>query len=565
MNIKTLSLYFRTVLSLKPVQVVYRLRYLIQSKLFRNSLAPVLGKYALSFPDTRDGHFFSEYGQWQKTDIESNSFCFLNEIINFKRKINWFVPDKGRLWRYNLHYFQYLLLKDGIDRKKALGIIKDWIDNNPAGTPDAWDPFPISLRLVNWLKFLCLNKISSKDNAFIIKSMVQQTICLEKHLEYHLQGNHLFKNGKALILSGVFFKGPEADRWLQKGLKIINRELDEQILDDGGHFERSPMYHSMILEDCLDLINICEQNYDPGLKNLVTKLRDKADLMIGFLLSMSHPDGQISLFNDAAFGIEAEPVQLAAYYEKVCGKKVITDHKAIERKKDSGYYILAPDIQTKMIIDCGKIGPNYQPGHAHCDTLSLELSVKGIRVIVDSGCFKYEDGAIRQYNRGNIGHNTITIDNENQSEVWGAHRCARKAEPLTVECRQIENGSLFFRGGHDGYKRLKGKPVHFREVTFHDQAWNIHDRIEGKGKHLIESRLHLNPLMELEFKEDEVIVRNKEERFLKICLMKNHGIKVEKGWYCPEFGKKYECDVLVYQADKVDLPFECGWKMEMVN
>ena len=52
------------------------------------------------------------------------------------------------------------------------------------------------------------------------------------------------------------FDGPEGARWLTKGLGILARQIPEQILADGGHFERSTMYHALALEDILDLINV---------------------------------------------------------------------------------------------------------------------------------------------------------------------------------------------------------------------------------------------------------------------------------------------------------------------
>lgn len=563
MKLKKINLFIRTIRSLKTIQVVYRLWYLVNSKLRMVHASQAVGNHGLSWNTNVIKVLFVFYRQWTKKDIENKHFCFLNNAVTFDNKIDWCISEKGRLWKYNLHYFQYLLLKEGIDSGVAVDLIKDWIKNNPIGSQDAWDPFPISLRLVNWIKFFCRNTIPDEDRKVIVDSMVLQARWLVKHLEYHLLGNHLFKNGKALIFMGLFFKGAEAEKWLKKGMQIIRRELDEQILDDGGHFERSPMYHSMVLEDCLDLQNIMAVKENPVLRSLAGKLEEKTGRMIEFLVSMCHPDDRISLFNDAAFGIEPELVELVCYHEKVTGRQINKNSDCVQKHKDTGYYILAPDSDNKMILDCGHVGPDYQPGHSHCDALSFELSVKGRRVIVDSGCFQYEDGDIREYNRGNIGHNTITIDNENQSEVWGAHRCGRKAVSLDAECRQKENGALFFRGGHDGYKRLKGKPVHFREVTFQDQVWMIHDRVEGKGKHIVQSRLHLHPAVELEFKEDDVIVSNKGEGLLKIRLIGNGEIDVEKGWYCPEFGKKYACDVLVYQVNKIDLPFECGWQFEL--
>ena len=79
---------------------------------------------------------------------------------------------------------------------------------------------------------------------------------LEKRIESHLLGNHLFANAKALVFAGTYFSGAEADRWLNRGISILEREIPEQILLDGGHFELSTMYHALIFEDLLDLCNL---------------------------------------------------------------------------------------------------------------------------------------------------------------------------------------------------------------------------------------------------------------------------------------------------------------------
>ena len=50
-------------------------------------------------------------------------------------------------------------------------------------------------------------------------------------------GNHLFKNGKALMFMGIFFDGLEAKKWLEKGLKIVGGELDEQVYGMSAHRE----------------------------------------------------------------------------------------------------------------------------------------------------------------------------------------------------------------------------------------------------------------------------------------------------------------------------------------
>ena len=402
----------------------------------------------------------------------------------------------------------------------------DWIAKNRASTPDAWDPFPISLRIVNWLKFLQSADIGQKELEVITQSLKEQCLWLENHLEFHLMGNHLFKNGKALMFMGLSFQGKDAKRWLSKGQKIIETQLAEQILKDGGHFERSTMYHSMIFEDCLDLLNIMLCANKPGLGCLIKKITDKSGKMAGYLSLMLLSDGRISLFNDAAFGIEAEPQDILTYYKQISKNKVAAFKDKVCALPETGYYILCPSKRDKMIIDCGMIGPDYQPGHSHCDTLSFEFSVKGQRIIVDSGCTGYEENEIRNYNRGNKGHNTLTIDEENQSEIWASHRCALKAKPLNPVCGLLKKNTLFFRGGHDGYKRLKGSPVHSREVTCKDSVWVIKDFVDGRGVHFIQSRLHINPFVDIKIKNNEAQISCNKDMLLKITLV-NYGI-IEK-------------------------------------
>ncbi len=204
-----INLYVKTITALKAVQVVCRLWYVIRSKLDLINVSLTAGD---NKPDWQPGKFKKPFlccKQWDRLDIEKHTFCFLNEKACFHGAVDWSIAEKGRLWCYNLHYFQYLLMEDNVDNRFAVDLIEDWINHNPVGTPDAWDPFPISLRLVNWIKFLSLNCVTDKDRNFIVDSMVLQVRWLLKHLEYHLLGNHLFKNGKALMFMGLFFKGAE--------------------------------------------------------------------------------------------------------------------------------------------------------------------------------------------------------------------------------------------------------------------------------------------------------------------------------------------------------------------
>ena len=94
---------------------------------------------------------------------------------------------------------------------------------------NGWEPYPISLRIVNWVKwFLVYNQYNEER----LISLSLQSKVLMQTLETHLLGNHLYANAKALVFAGLFFKGKEADLWLNKGLKIFKDEIPEQILAD---------------------------------------------------------------------------------------------------------------------------------------------------------------------------------------------------------------------------------------------------------------------------------------------------------------------------------------------
>lgn len=470
-------------------------------------------------------------------------------------RFDWQSMEQDKLWRYNLHYFDYL---HELGRTNGPELIESWISGNPQGRADAWEPFPVSLRLVNWIKFFLLSGAPSPLPPSWLESLALQARWLSKNIEYHLLANHYFKNGKALIFAGVFFDGAEARRWLNLGLRIVSAELAEQVLADGGHFERSPMYHCMILEDCLDLWNLCRASGLPELAALGRELERVIPAMLRFAGGLTHPDGGIALFNDAALGIESGFAQLRDYHERLGGEPLAQPMARVLSFPASGYFRLEPTPGDVLVVDCGPIGPDYQPGHAHCDTLSFELSLSGRRVIVDSGCSQYVDGDIRQYNRGSVGHNTLIIDGVNQSEVWGAHRVARRARPLLAEAKDVGD-ALSFEGAHDGYTRIAGKPIHTRRIVWAGGRIEIRDLVEGHGEHLLELRLHVHPDWTVESAKSGLVILRLGKESLCVALAQGE-LEVERGWYCPRFGQPLQCPVLCVRQRAV-LPWTGGFVM----
>jgi len=537
---------FNTVKYLRPVQVYSRIWFRLYRPTLDLCAAP--GLRAVS-------------GLWEvplekpKSLLSLWHFRFLNEEHECIFPGDWNREGLNKLWLYNLHYFD--CLSAGGRREPLVGLIDRWVVDNPPGYGNGWEPYPLSLRIVNWIKWsLAGNELSG----VALQSLAIQVRYLRKRLEYHLLGNHLFANGKALVFAGLFFVGAEAESWLEKGLAILRYEIPGQVLADGGHFERSPMYHSIIFEDMLDLINLC-QAYGREVPDLWVTVVGK---MGRWLQIMSHPDGDISLFNDAALGIAAKPDKLFEYLARVTGEVVENDDGRCFELASSGYYVMAPKAGARLLIDCGEIGPDYQPGHAHCDMLSFELSLAGQRVVIDSGCGIYVDGRVRQYNRGNIGHNTVTVDGLNQSEIWGAYRCGKRGRPLFAKLNEDED-ALVFVGAQDSYRGLPGEPIHHREVIWKNLSVDIYDRVEGSGLHNLESRLHINPEFKIQIKNEKVYIKKEEYCYFVVEGVGNVELLVEEGLYCPRFGEFLSCGVIVWRMSQVDLPFSGGWKITTLS
>jgi uncharacterized heparinase superfamily protein len=196
----------------------------------------------VSTPRAANGEWVSGSSR-QASYTDDGKPTFLNQSGRIDEPGDWNSPEMPHLWLYNLHYFDDLNAESAQTRVAwHRNLIRRWIEENPPFAGTGWEPFPCSLRIVNWIKWVLNGNELQPDWS---QSLALQAAWLEKHIEWHLLGNHLFANAKALVFAGMFFDGKDADRWLRKGLNILEREIPEQILGDGGQFELSPMYHSI--------------------------------------------------------------------------------------------------------------------------------------------------------------------------------------------------------------------------------------------------------------------------------------------------------------------------------
>ncbi len=533
-------LYWHTIRHLRIIQILWRPWFKLYKPLPDKRTPPVTSSKTKGW---------KECARRKPSLVGPTTFSFLNEVKTLE-EIGWHSKNGNKLWLYNLHYFDDLNAFGASSRSSwHLNLICDWIDKNPPAFSIGWEPYPTSLRIVNWIKWAMVGN-QLPEQAY--HSLAVQTRFLLRRLEYHLLGNHLLANAKALIFSGLFFDGKEADRWLYKGLTIYRSELKEQILADGGHFELSTMYHSIIFEDILDICNMMNC-YSHRLKynglDLKNRLQEIAGKMLCWLQAMCHPDGDISFFNDSAFGISPSPIELSGYFQRVLNKTKTSKFEQIKYLSESGY-IRAQLGKVVAHLDVGRIGPEYLMGHAHADTLTFELSYNKQRLIVNTGTSCYGLSKQRLKQRGTAAHNTVIIENNNSSEIWDSFRVAKRAYPGKVKIQNlVGTEGIVVSCSHNGYFRLEPDLMHTRSWEILHNSISILDKIENKQLSAY-ANFHFHPdvFVSMDNSGYEGIIKLKEKVFATFIIYRGKPLIKKTTWH-PEFGTSVQNQCLCLKLE----------------
>jgi len=549
--------YIHTLRYLTFIQIAYRIWYYFYS---------VKVSESAHFDINEKNHDWVPSAKRARSMLGDGEFIFYGKIGKLE-EIGWDGEGQDKLWRYLQNYFDDL---NAVSAKKRgrwhTNLMKKWVLQNPPAEGVGWEPYPTSIRIVNWVKWsLQGNDLPTECQ----ESLFIQARYLRKRLEWHLMGNHVFANAKALLFAGLYFECSEAKSWFDFGLRVINQQLEEQVLPDGAHFELSPSYQILFIEDLLDLLNVSQVFGGAVDKSTTSRWRNKTCEMILWLKEMLHDDGEISYFNDSHLGINP-PVRELLHYARRMGLYSEKTKKFSEKQSvkelgwarltylnSSGYVRLKTKVAT-AILDCAEIGASYQPGHAHADTLSFELSLFGRRVFVNCGTSTYNNNATRHAERATQSHTTLEFNHKSSSEVWSAFRVARRAFPSKVS---IENKgkALEVSCFHDGYARLFRPARHQRIWSLEKNKLRVTDNLYADHKQFV-VRYHLHPELTLK----KVSHNSFEVTFGSQCLALikiTKGVaKIDASHYAPTFGSRSLTVCLaVYPQEFNGVEVEISW------
>lgn len=432
------SLLWNTVRHLKGRQLLFQVFYRVHKPKYKACcLSPAAYEAA-----QRHRLHTAPIPRWHSCD--GQDFTFLNLKHKFA---GWNFTDNGMLWAYNQNYFDFINQEE-IDTDTACVWIDKFIEELPQNRVGL-DPYPIALRTFNWVKFFCQHpETVTKERTDCLYS---QYLLLQKKLEYHLLGNHLLEDAFSIYAVGIYFQDIAL---AGTGERLLRKELQEQILPDGAHYEQSPMYHCILLDRLLDVYNITQ----------ATWLTPYASKMLGHLERICYHNQTWPFFNDAALGIAPTPEAIKDY-----AKRLGIDWKAIPLR-ECGYRYLCNN-HMEAFVDVGGITASYQPGHSHADTCNYELRIDGKPFVVDTGISTYDKTARRQYERSTAAHNCVTVNGQDSDEVWGGFRVGRRCRASVLNETQTE-----IRIAHNGFPKS-----YTRTFKMLDDKFVVDDYYEGNA------------------------------------------------------------------------------------
>ena len=529
------------------------------------------------------------------TAVIERRFTFLGRSERFDgRPLPWNDSRFSQLWRYHLHYFDYVLDLAAAAAAEAearprtgatfAGLASEWIVANPPAKGDGWHPYTVSRRLVNWLmaSHLFAAELDAASCRRLQTSISVQARFLARNLELDVRGNHLMANLRGILCAGLFLVGEETGRWKEIAARRLRAEVAEQVLTDGGHFERNPGYHAVVLRDLIDIAAWWKQATGAPPPWLL----DAIERMLDYLAGVLPPAGQLPLVKDTAWDQVPDPGGLIAagsvllnqgrwkrseedfslYPALTFGGEgweayrswPVSAPLASVAFPDTGHYVLRDDDRCDFLFfDAGEPCPSYLPAHAHADLLSYELTVGSRRLVVDSGVFEYVRGAWRSYFRSTRAHNTVEVAASDQSEVWSSFRTARRAHPQNV-LWQPEAGRVLVTAEHDGYSRLRPSVTHRRLIVWEmGRFWLVVDQLIGTGSIAYADYVHLDPSLSLRLAGD--LTWQVDDVSPTVWLSAAKGVSAEmvrgrheapeQGWQSERFGEMSPNQVLILRGD----------------
>ncbi len=487
----------------------------------------------------------------------NGSISLLNSLpFSVDPPVDWDANPLGHaLWPHELHGFEWawpLVNRAATGDARAadalVGLLGGYASRVPFGRGAAWEPYPLSRRLVVWsAASSVLEQSGHSEAAKAVAAQVDQGArFLSANVERDLDNNHVIANARALAYAGTLLRsGASLPSYARTGFKLLWSQLRAQVRRDGGHVEGSTSYHFQVWRDGVETACLARENGLPVPADIVPLLAGMRD----WLLALRRPDGGFPLLGDSVIdSFSSFDVVSAATDSLVLAAGLAPPVQAHPHGsfvlRDSGYAVLQ-EGGTRVLFDAGPFGAFHCPGHGHADALSFELFAEGQLLIADPGVYQYEAGKWRDYFRGTRAHSTLLIDGHDQSELSSSFRVGRMAR-ARITAEQLDRSPLFVRGELAGYTAPGSPLVHSRSLALpNSHMLVIQDQVEGNGEHDFELRFHLAPGARASLERDAVLAHFQDVALrFQFVAPSSAQANVEDGWYSPSWYRRQPVPVV---------------------
>lgn len=493
------------------------------------------------------------------------------EIVKFQGEIDWGAnPFGDPEFTYQLNRHRYFLCLGqaywltGNEKYPVAfrNLFLSWIKANPITEENrktVWRTIEGGIRAENWIKsilyFYHSESITSED-------WDQFEQCLSDHGRFLYENHSVFakKSNWGVIeshglymIAAIFPSLDPEGVWKKAALERFSDMLQTQVMDDGVHWEQSPMYHNEVLKCCLEVLRIARLT-EEGLPKLITEITRK---MAYVNLAMKKPNHCQPVNGDSDETDIRDILTTSAYefsdgvlksegyeyldFESVWdyGRKGAIDYEGLvgcksktllyELRDSGNYYLKSPGGSNSdyMHFSSGPLGG----GHGHMDKLHIDLSISGKDVLVDAGRYTYVDGEERRRLKSSHSHNVPMVDGKEYTTCMDSWSVSGVTSTTGYFVKQKED-ITFLESGHLGYLSL-GVYIRRKILALKTNIYILMDEFFCREEHNFQQLFHFSPEGKINLNQGGAVYKEEqlkaEFHFLSVdCSIEKHPFKLSR-------------------------------------
>ena len=403
-----------------------------------------------------------------------------------------------------------------------------------------------------------------------LESIYQHCHFIPRHWSRHSSANnHLLGEATGLFVGALTWPlWRESSEWARQARTELEREALAQTYADGVNKEQAIWYHHAVADMMLVAGLVARAND----QDFAPEYWARLEVMLEFIASLMDVGGNVPMIGDADQGVlvrfvaeegdtagsaRAEAPRFDEFRSLLSTGAVLFRRPAMRAKgavfddktrwllgdeaegafaridaskafpvrrafPEGGYFILGEGLETpreiRIVADTGPLGYLAIAAHGHADALAFTLSVSGKPLLVDPGTFSYSIMPWRRYFRSTAAHNTVVIDDRDQSEFGGSFLWLEHANAV-VDAFHAAGDEQTLTAHHDGYRRLPDPVRHRRtwRYTAGVATLAITDELVCSGTHSVKIYWHFAPECTVAVEGNSMVATREGARLVLRC------------------------------------------------